>query len=92
MTSWRLREPVVVQAELHGLLPPETRGSMIITRLAQPPAGRRRGGLKNLAWPAASTCPPVLIGIADPHAVRDLICAAQLAAPSRQPISQAKGS
>lgn len=88
---WRLRKPVVVQAELNTLLPPEIRGPMIITRPAQPPASRRRGGWKNLAWPAASTCPPVLIGIADPGAVHDLICAAQLAAPSRQPISHAKG-
>jgi hypothetical protein len=91
ITSWRLQEPVVVQAELDTLLPPETRSSMIITRPAQPPASRRRGGLRNLAWPAASTCPPVLIGIADPGAVRDLICAAQLAVPSRQPISHANG-
>jgi hypothetical protein len=92
ITSWRLREPVMVQAELDILLPPETRGPMIITRPARPPASRRRGALKNLAWPAATTCPPVLIGIADPGAVRDLICAAQLAAPSRQPISHAQGS
>jgi len=92
ITSWRLREPVLVQAGLETLLPPETRGSLIITRPARPPASRRRGGWKNLAWPAASTCPPVLIGIADPGAVRDLICAAQLAAPSRQPISHARGS
>jgi hypothetical protein len=92
VTSWRLRTPVVVQADLDTLLPPETRGSMIITRPAQPPASRRRGGWKNLAWPAASTCPPVLVGIADPGAVRDLICAAQLAAPSRHPVSPATGS
>ena len=92
VTCWRLRNPVVVQADLDALLPPETRESMIITRPARPPASRRRGGWKNLAWPAASTCPPVLVGIADPGAVRDLICAAQLAAPSRQPVSPAPGS
>ena len=92
ITSWRLREPVVVQAELDTLLPPETRGSLIITRPARPPASRRRSGWRNLAWPAATTCPPVLVGIADPGAVRDLICAAQLAAPWRQPISHARGS
>jgi hypothetical protein len=91
ITAWRLREPVVVQDALDALLPPEIRGSMIITRPAQPPASRRRGGLKNLGWPAASTCPPVLVGIADPRTVRDLICTAQLAAPSRQPIPHAQG-
>jgi len=46
ITSWRLRKPVVVRAELDTLLPPETQGSMIITRPAQPPASRRRGDLK----------------------------------------------
>jgi hypothetical protein len=92
ITYWRLREPVVVQDELDALLPPEIRGSMIITRPAQPPSSQRLGGFKNLAWPAASTCPPVLIGIADPVAVRDLICAAQLAAPSRLPASPVKES
>jgi hypothetical protein len=91
ITSWRLRKPVVVLAELDTLLPPETQGSMIITWPAQPPASRRRGGLKDPAWPAARTCPPVLVGIADPGAVRDLICARQVASPSRQPISHATG-
>lgn len=54
------------QAELDTLLQPEIRSSMIITRSARPPASRRRsslsGVLKSLAWPAASTCPPVLVG------------------------------
>lgn len=86
ITSWRIRKPVVVHSPLHALLPPEIRGSVIFTRLAKPPARRDLDGWKNiLGWPAATRCPPVLIGVADPEGVRDLICAAQLASPSRQP-------
>jgi hypothetical protein len=41
--------------------------------------------LKALTWPAATTSPPALVGIADPRAVRDLICAAQLAIRAANP-------
>jgi hypothetical protein len=80
ITSWRLGgEPVTVQAQLGQLLPPAVRWQTIFTDQA---TSRERGssaGWKNLLWPASTTTPPVLIGITDPHAVREPIAAVQLA-------------
>jgi hypothetical protein len=92
ITVWQLAgSPVAVQAELGRLLPPELAAQGIITTLAWPdgPTGRRgranSNGWKALTWPAATTSPPALVGIADPRAVRDLICAAQLAIRAANP-------
>jgi hypothetical protein len=80
IASWQLsRTPVIVQARLGALLPPAIRGQAIFT---DPVSSRRRGrspGWRHLQWPAATTTPPALIGIADAPAVRELIAAAQLA-------------
>jgi hypothetical protein len=86
IATWRLRrEPVVIQAGLAGLLPSEIRGQMICAALAHPAAAADNAGhgpldgWRSQAWPAATTSPPALIGIRDPQAVWELICAAQLA-------------
>jgi hypothetical protein len=85
ITVWQFRgQPVVVQASLRSLLPPEIRAQTIFTVPARPDATRRGNGWKNLAWPAATTGSPALVGLRDPQAVRDLICAAQLAARARR--------
>jgi len=79
IASWRLgRMPVTVQARLGELLPPVIRGQAIFTGRADSSRQRRSAGWRNLLWPAATTSPPALIGIADAPAVRDLIAAAQL--------------
>ena len=51
--------------------------------LAWPPRGGRRYSWAQLMWPAASTDPPQLVGLAAPQAVADLICSAQLAERAR---------
>lgn len=80
IASWRLgRAPVTVQARLGDLLPPVIRGQAIFTGRADPGRRRRSTGWRQLLWPAATTAPPTLIGVADAPAVRDLIAAAQLA-------------
>jgi hypothetical protein len=92
IAAWCVTEPVVVQAALNRLLPPEIRGPAIFTRPAQATVILRRSGWKNLLWPTATSCPPTLIGVDNPRAVRDLICAAQLAARPRKPASRAGSS
>jgi hypothetical protein len=78
--SWRLgRTPVTVQARLGALLPPVIRGQAVFTCRADLGRRGRSAGWRNLLWPAATTTPPALIGIADASAVRKLIAAAQLA-------------
>jgi hypothetical protein len=80
IASWRIgRTPVTVQARLGELLPPVIRGQAIFTGRADSRRRGRSAGWKNLLWPAATTAPPAVIGIADAAAVRELIAAAQLA-------------
>jgi hypothetical protein len=77
---WRLgRTPVSVQARLGALLPPVVRGEAIFAGRAHPSRRGRSPGWRHLLWPAATTAPPALIGIADAPAVRELIAVAQLA-------------
>jgi hypothetical protein len=83
---WQIRgEPVVVQTHLRWLLPPVISGQAILTSMARTDDLPRQGGWKSLTWPAATTRPPVLVGIRDPQSVRDLICAAQLAMRATNP-------
>jgi hypothetical protein len=67
------------QSPLGQLLAPEVRDGSVFLHPAWPPPGRRRNSMAELAWPAAATDPPQLIGVPDAHAVADLICSAQLA-------------
>ena len=86
ITSWRLGgQPVTVSARLGELLPPAIRWQAIFT---DPAAPRKRGpsdGWRNLPWPASTPATPVLIGVADAPAVRDLIASAQLALRAAAP-------
>jgi hypothetical protein len=76
--SWRLgREPVTVEDWLMRLLPPAVRGQAIVTDQANPP--ERQVSWKHFLWPAATTSPPVLIGIVDTRAACEAIVSAQLA-------------
>jgi len=80
IASWQLtREPVIIKAHLGQLLPPVIRREAIFADLANPDWRARGQGWRRLTWPAATTNPPVLIGIAEAVAVRDVISAAQLA-------------
>jgi hypothetical protein len=85
ITVWRPgRSPVVVEAPLQTLLPPELDGDNIFTtqhRRYKPKPGRSQE--RSPEWPACATHPPALIAIADPSGVRDLIAAARLAGISR---------
>jgi hypothetical protein len=85
IAAWQVRgQPVTVQALLDQLLPPVRRGQAIIASLAAADDLERRtgSGWQQLLWPAASFLPPVLIGVADPEAVCELIAIAQLAVRS----------
>jgi hypothetical protein len=80
IACWKLgRTPVTVQARLGALLPPVVRGQAIFTGRADPSRQGRSPGWRHLLWPAATTAPPALIGIADAPALRELIAVAQLA-------------
>jgi hypothetical protein len=90
LTSQRLvadwatgRRPAGTECALARLLPPEVRNGSIFMRLAWPPRGRPRNSWADLLWPAAANDPPQLIGLPDPQAVAQLICAAQLAERAR---------
>lgn len=80
IASWQLGgQPVTVLAPLGQLLPPAARWQALFTDLADLSKQGRSAGWKSLLWPAATTTPPALIGIADPQAAYELIAAAQLA-------------
>jgi hypothetical protein len=86
LTSWRLittwgrdSRTAGTQCPLAHLLPPQVKDGTVFMNLAWPPPVTRRDTWAQLMWPAASTDPPQLIGLPDPRAVADLICAAQLA-------------
>jgi hypothetical protein len=88
ITVWQRtgRPPVVVEARLRTLLPPELDGNNIYTtrqRRYEPKPGRSQEASPE--WPACTTHPPALIAIADPHAVRDLISTARLAEITARP-------
>jgi hypothetical protein len=92
ITVWRRagRSPVVVQASLRTLLPPELNGNNIYTtrhHRCEPKPGRNQEC--SLEWPACATHPPALIAIADPRGVRDLISTARLAGITRPPTGPA---
>ena len=70
---------MTVQARLGELLPPVICGQAIFTGRADWSRRGRSAGFRSLLWPAATTAPPALIGIAGAPAVRELIAAAQLA-------------
>ena len=74
----------VAASDLRDLLPAQASGSSVISRPAAPLAMRGWDGWRLiLAWPATTVTPPVLAGLADPIAVRDLVRQAQLAARAR---------
>ena len=88
ITVWRRagRPPVVVQAPLQALLPPEVDGNNIYTtrhHSHEPKPGRSQESSSE--WPACPTHPPALIAIADPRGVCDLISTARLACITRHP-------
>jgi hypothetical protein len=85
IATWQLaREPVVVQAPLGDLLPPELRDRSLILRPAATPQGTRGRGWDRATWPTTTTGPPSLIGLDNPGPVKDVICAAQLALRERR--------
>jgi len=74
----------VAASDLRGLLPAQASGRSVICRPATPVATRGWDGWRLiLAWPATTVAPPLLTGLADPSAVRDLVRQAQLAARLR---------
>jgi hypothetical protein len=80
ITSWAAgSRPAGTQSPLAQLLAPEVRDGSVFLHPAWPRPGGRRSSWAQLAWPAASTDPPQLIGVSDAQAVADLICSAQLA-------------
>lgn len=85
ITVWRAgRSPVIVQAPLQTLLPPELDGNNIYTTQQhryKPKPGRNQA--RSPEWPASPTHPPALIAITDPHGIRDLISTARLAGITR---------
>jgi hypothetical protein len=87
ITVWRARRsPVVVEAPLKTLLPPELDGNNIYTarhRSYEPKPGRSQE--RSPEWPACTTHPPALIAVADPRGVRDLISTARLALITSSP-------
>lgn len=88
ITVWRRvgRSPVVVEAPLPTLAPPELDGNNIYTtqyHKYDPKQGR--GQESSPEWPACTSHPPALIAITDPHGVCDLISTARLACITRAP-------
>jgi len=82
ITVWRVgRSPVVVEAPLRTLLPPELDGNNIYTTRHQKRKPNRQE--RSPEWPADISHPPALIAITDPSGVRDLISAARLACTTR---------
>jgi hypothetical protein len=81
ITVWRAgRSPVVVEAPLQALLPPELDGNNVYTmRHHRDKPNPVRGQESSIEWPAGTSHPPALIAIADPQRVCDLISTARLA-------------
>jgi hypothetical protein len=71
----------VAASDLRDLLPAQASGTSVTCRPVEPVQIRGLNGWRLLlTWPATTITPPVLAGLADPVAVRDLVRQAQLAA------------
>ena len=68
---------------LADLLPPEIAVRSVQCFLARPRLVAGRSGLASLTWPATTSSPPGLVGVPDKLAIRNLICAGQLALRAR---------
>ena len=80
ITSWGAgSRPGGTQSPLAQLLAPQVQDGSVFLHQAWPAPGGSRSTWAQLAWPAASTDPPQLIGLPDAQAIADLICSAQLA-------------